>query len=83
MVPQSMSSPQKNAHRIKLFKEHFVNIHDYNKSMIKFRFKFQFQIPLQFYRAAEKAIKIKLVMVIVKCFDKYHNLFSEKDIMQE
>ena len=44
--------------------------------MIKFRSKFQFQILLQFYRTAEKITKIKLVMVIVKSFDKYHHLFN-------
>ena len=44
--------------------------------MIKFRSKFQFQILLQFYRAAEKATKIKLVMVMINSFDKYHHLFN-------
>ena len=44
--------------------------------MIKFRSKFQLQILLQFYRAAEKATKIKLVMVMVNKFDKYHHLFN-------
>ena len=47
-----------------------------SKAMIKFRSKFQLQILLQFYRTAEKVTKIKLVMVIVKSFDKYHNLFN-------
>ena len=46
------------------------------KAMIKFRSKFQFQIPLQFYRTAEKVTKIKLVMVMVKSFDKYHQYIS-------
>ena len=44
--------------------------------MIKFRSKFQFQIMLQFYRTAEKVTKIKLVMVMVKSFDKYRHLFN-------
>ena len=44
--------------------------------MIKFRSKFQFQILLQFYRTAEKVTKIKLVMVMVKSFDKHHHLFN-------
>ena len=44
--------------------------------MIKFQSKFQFQILLQFYRTAEKVAKIKLVMVMVNIFDKYHHLFN-------
>ena len=44
-----------------------------SKSMIKFRSKFQFQILLQFHRTAEKVTKIKLMMVMVKSFNKYHN----------
>ena len=44
--------------------------------MINFRSEFQFQITLQFHSSAEKAIKIKLVMVIVKSFEKYHHLFN-------
>ena len=44
--------------------------------MIKFRSKFQFQIILQFYRTAEKVTKIKVVIVIVKSFEKYHHLFN-------
>ena len=44
--------------------------------MIKFRSEFQFKIYLQFYRTAEKVTKIKLVMVMVKSFDKYHHLFN-------
>ena len=44
--------------------------------MVKFRTKFQIQILLQFYRTAEKVSKAKLVMVTVKSFDKYHNLFN-------
>ena len=44
--------------------------------MIKFQSKFQFQILLQFYRTAEKATKIKLVMVIVKNFDKNQHFFN-------
>ena len=44
--------------------------------MIKFRSKFQFHIILQFYKKAEKVTKIKIVMVIVKSFDKYHHLFN-------
>ena len=44
--------------------------------MIKFRPKFHFQILLQFYRTALKVTKIKLVMVIVKSFDKYHHVFN-------
>ena len=47
-----------------------------SKPMIKFQSKFQFQILLRFYRTAEKVTKIKLVMVIVKIFDKYHHLFN-------
>ena len=47
-----------------------------SKAMIKFRSKFKFQILLQFYRTAEKVTKIKLVMVMVKSFDKYHHLFN-------
>ena len=43
--------------------------------MIKFRSKFQFQILLQFYRTAEKVTKMKLVIIMVKSFDKYHHLF--------
>ena len=44
--------------------------------MIKFRSKFQFQILLQFYWTAEEITKIKLVMVMVKSFDKYYHLFN-------
>ena len=44
--------------------------------MINFRSKFQFHIILQFYRRAEKVTKIKLAMVIVKSFYKYHYLFN-------
>ena len=47
-----------------------------SKAMIKFRSKFQFQILLQFYRTAEKVTNIKLVMLMVKSFDKYHHLFN-------
>ena len=47
-----------------------------SKAMIKFRSKFQFQILLQFYRTAEEVTKIKLVMVMVKGFDKSHHLFN-------
>ena len=65
-----MSSPEKKAHCIKLFKEHFVNSHNYSKAMTKFQSKFQFQTPLQFYRTARKVTKIKLVMVIVKRFSQ-------------
>ena len=43
--------------------------------MIKFRSKFQFQILLQFYRTAEKVTKMKLVIIMVKSFGKYHHLF--------
>ena len=43
--------------------------------MIKFRSKFQFQILSQFYRTAEKVTKMKLVIIMVKSFDKYHRLF--------
>ena len=46
------------------------------KAMIKLRSKFQSQILLQFYRTAEKVTKIKLVMVMVKSFDKCHHLFN-------
>ena len=42
--------------------------------MIKFRSKSQFQILLQLYRKTEKVTKIKIVMVMVKSFDKYHHL---------
>ena len=41
-----------------------------SKDMIKFQSKFQFQVPLQFHRTAEEVTKIKLVMVMVKRFDK-------------
>ena len=44
--------------------------------MIKFRSKFQFQILLQFFWAAEKITKIKLVIVMVKSLDKYNYLFN-------
>ena len=47
-----------------------------SKAMIRFRSKFKFQILLQFYRTSEKVTKIKLVMVMVKSFEKYHHLFS-------
>ena len=47
-----------------------------SKTMIKFRSKFQFQILLQFYGTAERVTKVKLVMVMVKSFDKYHHLFN-------
>ena len=47
-----------------------------SKALIKFRPKFQFQILLQFYWTAEKVTKIKLGMVMVKSFDKYHHLFN-------
>ena len=43
----------------------------FSKAM--FKFQFQFQIILQFYRTAVKGIKIKLVMVLIKSFDKYHH----------
>ena len=38
--------------------------------MIKFLSKFQIEVLLQCYKRAEKAIKIKHVVVIVKRFDK-------------
>ena len=44
--------------------------------MIKFPSKFQFQILLQFYRTTEKVTKIKYAMVVVKSFEKYHDIFS-------
>ena len=44
-----------------------------SKAMIKFHSKFQVQIPLQFYGQLKK---LKLVMVMVKSFDKYHHLFN-------
>ena len=46
--------------------------------MIKFWSKFQLQILVQFYKTDEKVTKIKLVMVIIKIksFDKYHHLFN-------
>ena len=47
-----------------------------SKVMIKFWSKFQFQILLQFYRTAEKVIKIKLVMIMVKSFGKYYHLLN-------
>ena len=47
-----------------------------SKAMIRFRSEFQFQILLQSDRTVEKVTKIKLVMVIVKSFDKYHHLFN-------
>ena len=43
-----------------------------SNAMIKFRSKFQFQIFLKFCRISEKVIGIKLVMVMVKKFEKYH-----------
>ena len=47
-----------------------------SKAVIKFPSKFQFQILLQFYWTAEKVTKIRLVMVMVKGFDKYHHFFN-------
>ena len=47
-----------------------------SKAMIKFRSKFQFQIFLKFYRTSEKVTEIKLVMVMVKKFEKSHHLFN-------
>ena len=47
-----------------------------SKAMIKFWPKFQIQILLQFYQRAEKTTKTKLVMVMVKSFDKSHCLFT-------
>ena len=47
-----------------------------NNVMTKFEINFHFQIYLQFYWTAEKVTKIKLVMVMVKSFDKYHHLFN-------
>ena len=47
-----------------------------SKVMMQFRSKFQFQILLQFYWTAEKVTKIKLAIVMVKSFDKYHHLFN-------
>ena len=47
-----------------------------SKAMIKLWYKFQIQILLQFYRRAEKVAKSQPVMVIVKSFDKSHNLFT-------
>ena len=44
--------------------------------MIKFWSKFQIQILLQFYWTAEKVTKTKLVMVMVKSFDKSHYHFN-------
>ena len=44
--------------------------------MNKFRPKFQFQIVLRFHRTAAEVTKIKLVMVMVKCFDKFHHFFN-------
>ena len=49
-----------------------VQIAMISKVMIKFRSKFQFQIPLQFQTVEE----VKIVMVMVKGFDKYHQLFN-------
>ena len=72
LVPPIREQPPKKGpssirlNRIKLFKQHFINSHDYSKAIIKFQAKFQFQILLQFYRTAEKVTKVKLVMVIVK-----------------
>ena len=48
----------------------------YTTAMTKFLSKFQFQINLQFYSKVEEITKIKLLMVIVKRFDKYHHLFN-------
>ena len=47
-----------------------------SKATIKFRSKFQFQVLLQFYGTSENVTKIKLVMVMVKSFDKYHHDFN-------
>ena len=46
-----------------------------SKLIIRFRSKFQFQIPLQFYKTVLQVINIKLVMAVVKNFEKYHHLF--------
>ena len=80
---QSMSTPEKkepSSVGLKSYKAFQTtlckNSHDYSKAIIKFLSKFQFQILLQFYRTAKKVTKIKLVMVIVKIFDKYHYLFN-------
>ena len=58
------------------FSNSTVQVAVISKAMVKFRSKFQFRIPLQFYRTAEKVTKIKLVMVMVKHFDKCHHLFN-------
>ena len=56
---------------VKSFSKSTVEIGMISKVMIKFRSKFQFQIPLQFYRQLKK---LKLEMVMVKSFSKYHHL---------
>ena len=38
--------------------------------------KFQFQILLKLYWTAEKVTKIKLVIVLIKSFNKYHHRFN-------
>ena len=48
-----------------------------NKAVIKF----QFQILLKFYWTAEKVTKIKLLMVMVKSFGKYHHHLSNLHIL--
>ena len=47
-----------------------------SKAMIKFRATFQFQILLKFYRTSEKVIEVKLVILMVKSFEKYRHLFN-------
>ena len=47
-----------------------------SKAMIKFWSKFHFKILLWFHWTAEKVTKIKLVIVMVKLFDKWRYLFN-------
>ena len=52
-----------------------------SKGMVEFQFKFQYQILLQFYRTAERVTKIKLVIVMVESFDKYHHCFIFQNLL--
>ena len=47
-----------------------------SNAMIKSRATFQFQFLLNFYRTSEKVIEVKLVILMVKSFEKYRHLFN-------
>ena len=47
-----------------------------SETMIKFWSRFQIQIFLQFHWRAEKLIKIKLVIAMVKSLDESHHIFT-------